>query len=149
LTAEERIELADSLSAYRAGDVVNALARYPAGRPQVSDAERIYHAALLLSVGQAEQSETTLALFPRPGAVAREPATNSVLASALRQLIAAVKQQTAPSVAGSEPGTNYATELLAASYYEQSRGTGEDSLRKALQLAREAANKSPSFGFAW
>src|SRR6185503_13287519 len=41
------------------------------------------------------------------------------------------------------------TEFLAASYYQQSRAVGEDSLKAALQLAWQAATNSPEFGFAW
>src|SRR5205814_2268107 len=42
-----------------------------------------------------------------------------------------------------------ATELLARSYYEQSRALRDTSLNRALSLARYAAAKSPRFGFAW
>jgi len=38
-----------------------------------------------------------------------------------------------------------ATEFLAGSYYQQSRG----NLPAALTAARKAAEKSPTFGFAW
>src|SRR5262249_44438028 len=41
------------------------------------------------------------------------------------------------------------TELLAASYYEQSLGIRETSLRAALELASRATTNSPDFGFAW
>jgi len=42
----------ESITAYRAGDLLAALAKYPASRQPGSDAERVYYAALLLSVGQ-------------------------------------------------------------------------------------------------
>src|SRR5437867_3148553 len=61
--AEQNI-LAESLAAYRVGDLLAALAKYPAGRKPGSDAERIYYAALLLSVGRVEQTETLLASLP-------------------------------------------------------------------------------------
>jgi Tfp pilus assembly protein PilF len=146
LTAEARQALADSLSAYRSGDLPGALAKYPEARSQeLSEAERVYHAALLLSVGQVEQTESILAKLP--SAINHQPSSNSVLAAALRQLIAAVKRE--ERGAWSVERAALSTELLAGSYYEQSRATGDESLRSALYLAQEAARKSPSFGFAW
>lgn len=141
LEAGEQTTLADSLLAYRRGDVLTALAKYPVGRVPGSDAERVYYAGLLLSVGQVETAQTTLAAVRAPGASDR----NVRLADALRQLIAAVKLQPASSTI--EP--QLATELLAASYYEQSRAVRGVSLEKALDLARQAAAKSPDFSFAW
>jgi len=41
------------------------------------------------------------------------------------------------------------TEFLASSYYQQSRGDRKTSLVLALQSAKQAAAKSPQFGFAW
>ena len=143
LTPEEQQALGDSLAAYRTGDLLAALARYPdlANRQPVSDAERVYHAAVLLSVGQVEQTEAALAALPAAGPSERLQR----LANALRQLIAAVKRQPAPSTLNPQ----LSTELLAASYYEQSRAVRETALRGALALARQAANTSPEFGFAW
>src|SRR5258706_15171374 len=60
LTSEEKSALQDSLAAYGAGDLLAALDRYPVGREPGSDAERVYHAALLLAVGQVEQTENEL-----------------------------------------------------------------------------------------
>src|SRR5208283_4751462 len=51
-TSEEQKVLSESLQAYRSGDLQVALAKYPAGRQPGSDAERVYYAGLLLSVGQ-------------------------------------------------------------------------------------------------
>jgi tetratricopeptide (TPR) repeat protein len=140
ITEEENI-LTDSLAAYRKGDLRHALDQYPANRKPGSDAERIYYAALLLSVGQVETCEAALA-----GLRATETSEkNQRLANALRTLIAAVKR---------EPGLstlNYqlSTEFLAASYYEQSRAIPDVSLQAALKLARQTTTTSPEFGFAW
>jgi Tfp pilus assembly protein PilF len=145
LTTHEQQVLAASLAAYREGDLLGALAKYPDARQPASDAERVYYAALLLSVGQVEKTEDALAALP-----AADPSEHlQRLATALRQLIAAVKRDTnfPPLTSHLSPAT--ATELLAASYYEQSLAFREDSLRKALKLAREAATNSPEFGFAW
>lgn len=144
LSSDEVQQLKASLGAYRSGDLLNALARYPASRSPGSDAEHIYHAALLLSVGQVEQTEAALARLQVTG-------TNQRLANSLRTLIAAVKRQPNPTTLHSQRSTNapHATELLAASYYEQSRATGDESLNAALELARRATTVSPEFGFAW
>jgi Flp pilus assembly protein TadD len=141
LTAAEQQTLAASLEAYRSGDLLAALAKYPDGRQPASDAERVYYAALLLSVGQVEKTETALSTL----AVANSTERLKRLATALRQLIAAVKRQPNPSTLNPE----LSTEFIAASYFEQSRALGEESLRHALDFARQAATNSPEFGFAW
>ena len=85
LTPAEQARLGDSLAAYRAGDLLAALAKYSG--PPDSGAVRVYHAALLLSVGHVERAEADLsALEQTPVA-----GTNRRLAAALRTLIAAVK----------------------------------------------------------
>jgi tetratricopeptide (TPR) repeat protein len=132
--------LGESLTAYRDGDLLAALAKYPDTRPDDSDAERLYHAALLLSVGKVAETETILATI----AAINSSETSQRLANALRTLIAAVKREPRPS------NDNYElpTELLAGSYYEQSLA-GPNSLATALQLARRAVTNSPNFGFGW
>jgi Tfp pilus assembly protein PilF len=149
LTAAETNELAESLVAYRAGDLLVALAKYPDARQPGSDAERVYHAALVLSVGQVEEAETNLSAMSATGVAEK----NQRLAAALRTLIAAVKREPRPSTVSysprwSEAKTNQlSSEFLADSYYEQSLG-GPKALDNALQLARRAAASSPNFGFA-
>ncbi|HWY75870.1 MAG TPA: FecR domain-containing protein, partial [Verrucomicrobiae bacterium] len=130
LTESERSSLADSLAAYRAGDLLGALAKYPTNRVPASDADRILHAALLLAVGQADQTDAALQSLQAP----------SSLAQALRKLIAAVKHQ---DFSSQPSGT--ASEWLAESYYLQSRS----KLSEALRAARMATGRSPNFGFAW
>jgi Tfp pilus assembly protein PilF len=133
--------LDDSLTAYRAGDLLQALANYPFSRQPRSDAEALYRAALLLSVGRVEDAEAALAQL-RSSIQGERPAR---LALALRTLIAAVKRQPNPSTLAPE----LSTELLAASYYKQSLALGDESLNSALALARQASTRSPNFGFAW
>jgi len=140
LSAEEQNALADSLAAYRKGDLQVALAKCPAGRQPASDAERIYYAALVLSVGEVDKAEATLGGLTSTDASSRP----QQLAGALRQLIAAVKFQT-----NSAPAPQLATEYLAASYYEQSLARRDISLTLALDYARRATATSPQFGFAW
>src|SRR5437667_1930754 len=123
--------LAASLSAYRNGDLLQALASYPEDRQPDSDPERIYRAALLLAVGQVEQTEAQL----------KELQAASALADALREMIAAVKFQ--PWNRAAPP--RLATEWLAESYYLQSRS----QLEASRQAAQAATEQSPNFGFAW
>ena len=138
LTADETNALAAPLAAYRAGDLLTALAKYPADRPD-SDAEKLFHAALLLAVGEVPETEAILAALP-----ANSDRTER-LAGALHQLIAAVKRQ--PAATTADP--KLASEFLADSYFEQSRAVRETSLESALHLARRATQVSPDFGFAW
>jgi Tfp pilus assembly protein PilF len=139
LTAGEQKYLASSLAAYRSGDLVAALEKYPAAGTNTSDGEKVYHAALFLSIGEVAEAEAALtSISDWSGGRVR-------LADALRQLVAAVKNQ--PSVSNARP--ELATELLAASYFEQSRAVRETSLENALKLAQQATEVSPNFGFAW
>jgi len=139
LTADEQKDLADSLAAYRSGDLLAALAQYPAGRWNISNNERVYQAALLLAVGEVEKADSMLS------SISEQPERAQRLAAALRQLIAAVKRQPSPTVLIPQ----LSSELLADSYFEQSRAIRETSLENALFLARQAATNSPTFGFAW
>ena len=129
LAVAEQQALATSLAAYRSGDLLAAEASYPLDRQPGSPAERVYCAATLLAVGQVESAEVLLKDDPSP------------LGAALREMIAAVKNQDAPR----PPAPATATEWMAESYYLQSRSRLEDA-RKAAQAA---AAKSPNFGFAW
>ena len=138
LTADEQKNLAGSLAAYRSGDLLLALAKFPAGNSD-TDAVKLYHAALLLAVGEVEKTEAALAALPK------NSERTARLAGALRQLIAAVKRQ--PTVMTGP--LQLTSELLAQSYFEQSRAVRETSLQNALNLARRAVTNSPNFGFAW
>ncbi|HLZ54562.1 MAG TPA: FecR domain-containing protein, partial [Verrucomicrobiae bacterium] len=140
-TPEEQKILGESLQAYRSGDLLAALAKYPAGRQPGSDAERVYYAGLLLSVGQVEPAESVLASLSVSNASSRPQR----IAAALRRLISAVKRQPNPAVLHPQ----LATELLADSYYEQSRAIPGSSLPAALASARQATTNSTDFGFAW
>lgn len=138
LTGEERRLLQDSLSAYRSGDLMEALRTYPAERQPVSASRKLYLAALSLAVGQVEKSETSLLSLEQESGFGER---QRELAQSLRQLIAAVKFKSWPETGNPE----LATSLMAASYFEQSRG----NLPEALRLASSATKRSPNFGFAW
>jgi tetratricopeptide (TPR) repeat protein len=133
LPAEAQTALGPSLQAYRSGDLLNALAKFPADRTPASGAERVYHAALLLAVGEVDQAQALLrdsVSEPRPAA----------LAAALQEMIASVKGEPSTRTA---PRT-LATEWLSGSYAAQSHR----DLPQALDMARSAAAKSPNLGFA-
>ncbi len=138
LATEEQRSFGDSLAAYRDGDLLAALAKYPDARQPASDAARVYHAALLLGASQVAEAETELSLLPATSVSQR-------LAIALRTLIAAVKHEPGPSPLKSQ----MASEFLAASYFEQSRAIAGVSLPAALSLARQAVTADTNFGFGW
>src|SRR6266581_4843292 len=58
---EQQAALADSLEAYRSGDLNAALEKYPVGKQPASDSERLYRAALALAAGQVTDAEQLLA----------------------------------------------------------------------------------------
>src|SRR5947207_8740053 len=60
LSDAEKDALSASATAYREGDLLGALANYPDNRQPASDAEKIFRAALLLSVGRVDQTEAML-----------------------------------------------------------------------------------------
>ncbi len=127
-TAAEKADLANSLSAFAAGDVLQALRDAPADAAARSAATRTYFAALKLAVGQVEEAEALLA-----------PA--GATAAPLRELIAAVKFQPLPA----RSDLTNSSDWLARSYYLQSRS----QLPAALDAARQAARLAPDLGFAW
>ncbi len=137
LSAAEQQALATSLTAYRVGSLPSALASYPEGRTPASTQERIYLAQLVLAAGQVTQAEEQLSQI-NPGGD-----QNQRLGAALRLMIAAVKGQE-QSQSSALSGA-LATELLAASYYHQSRF----KLTEALTAARAATVRSADFGYAW
>ena len=135
LSDAEKSALSDSLTAYRNGDLLQALASYPTNRTAVSAKERVYSAALQLAVGQVAETEAILAKLG-----AQEEGLLP-FADALRQLIAAVKFQ----IWNRSKPAGSATEWIAESYYQQSRS----QLEEARRAAKNAAEKAPEFGFAW
>jgi Tfp pilus assembly protein PilF len=120
-----------ALEAYRAGDLLRALSLYPEGRQPVSDAERVFQAALLMAAGQVDNAMRSLSNLKSPS-----PAAN-----ALREVSAAVKNQTIDNLSPPSSGS----EWMARSYYLQSRS----QLKEALAAAAEATRRSPRFGAAW
>jgi tetratricopeptide (TPR) repeat protein len=139
LTPEEQIALGASLAAYRQGDLLAALAAYPAMRQPGSGAEKIYLAALLLTIGEVSNAEGLLNSLGTADERERQ------LATALKTLIAAVKFEPRPEPAAPPTAGALASSLLAESYYQQSHF----ELEQALQAARAAVEKAPNFAFGW
>jgi Flp pilus assembly protein TadD len=131
LTASEQQTFNNSLKAYRAGDLLAALAAFPESRQPATDSERLLQASLLLAAGQVAQAESRLQELP----------AQSDVGAALREIVATVKGQTPGTLA--TPTT--ASGWMARSYTRQS----QSKLEEALSAAREAAKLAPDFGGAW
>jgi Flp pilus assembly protein TadD len=131
LTAAQKEVLAKSLDAYRQGDLLQAVQDFPEGRTPENDDERVFHAALLLSVGQVEQAGSLLATTN----------SSSSAAHALRLMMDTIQMRDVQPL----PDPQTATEWLANSYVLQSRF----DLAAALAAARKATGVTPQFGFAF
>ncbi|MEW6159027.1 MAG: TonB-dependent receptor [Verrucomicrobiota bacterium] len=131
LSAAEQRDLQASLEAYRAGDLGKAFASYPEGKETSSDAMRIYAAGLRLAVGKVDEAEQLLAGTGR----------SVRAADALRLLIATVRNETRAR----PQSPDSTSEWMAESYHRQARF----ELAEALEAARHASRRSPTFGFAW
>ena len=146
-----------SVAQYRSGDLLGALNQCPANWQPATQEERVYRAALMLSVGNVAGAEALMAQVqanPRPprssaaaGSVA-EPGLddpNARLSAALRQLMAVVQLRPGEPLVDARRTNLLATEWLALSYYQQFRG----QLAAARDSARQATQTAPAFGFAW
>jgi hypothetical protein len=162
LSPQEEQVLSNSLIAYRAGDLQGALAQYPPGRPPGSADERLFLAALWLSIGQVEECVSRLAQMPNRG---ESNERIERVGGALRQLIAAVKHERRERVVA----PTLPSEWLAESYYQQSRAGDtyqetmkdweeeyygkrfykDQALRNALKAAQLACRIAPDWDFAW
>lgn len=131
LSAEERDMLQLSLAKYRSGDLLGALQARPEDWRPESDAGRVFYAALLLSVGKADEAASLLSGLPEA----------SSQSNALRRLIGAVKGHKADRL----PTPTTGSEWLGESYALQA----QHQFDAALQAAHAAAVRSPQFGFAW
>ncbi len=133
LTAQQRKELAQSLTHYREGNLIDALRLYDAAAStaEVGASLELYESNLLLSVGEIDEVRSRLASL----------GNRSTVANALRYLIAAV---TFEEVSVSQQPAS-ASEWLASSYYLQSRR----DLNAAVEAARNATELSAQFGYAW
>src|SRR6185503_20090303 len=102
--------------AYARGNLIAAVSAYPAGREPASNSEKLYLAALLLSVGQVEKAQALMAqASPPAGAGGVSPPV--AVADAIRKVIGAVKSEAfeAKLLGGTS------SEWLAQSYAWQAR----------------------------
>ncbi|HMP81432.1 MAG TPA: FecR domain-containing protein [Verrucomicrobiota bacterium] len=141
LDAETTRTIAESLVAYRSGNLLKALAFYPTGRNAESRAEQLYYAGLLLSVGEVAEAGKLLNESTAESTSAHSERLDSI-ERGLRRMISTVLAEP-PNIQLSTP-TNTATEWLAISYEQQ----GIADLNSALAAARTAANWNTNFSFA-
>ena len=130
LPNSEAVALGEVLKNYRAGDLLGALAAWPAIQLPVSGSLLALHAQLLLAVGQVAEAEKSLADLP----------ANAPVVVALRELIATVKGGGTPT----NPTTRTSSALLARTYTLQSHA----DLPGARTAARQATELAPQSGFA-
>ena len=130
LTDSDRRAVAASLAAYREGDLLGALEKYPKNHRPLSMSARLYHAAVVLAVGRVDEARRTLASVPKE-------ASGRLALEEMIDAVNFVERDT-----GKDPDT--ASGWLARSYYEQSR----HRLERALEAARQASMLAPEFGFA-
>lgn len=140
LTDEERSFLGSSLTAYRAGNLIEARRTLPpVSKATESAGLRLYRATILLSCGAVESTKTLLS------ALSNE-ATNPLKAptEALSLLLGVVNRTALAPVSSAQPYTNSASWWLAESYRFQAVA----QLDAARAAARAAVKLSPGFGFA-
>src|SRR5205823_3613743 len=137
-SVEQQAALANSLEAYRSGDLNAALEKYPADRQPASDSERLYRAALALAAGEVTFAEQLL--VPTDSA---NGGRIHALRSALLELIAVVKGR--PRVELALITGESSSRWIAESYRLQA----ESDLNGALKAARRTVELSPEFGFGW
>ena len=93
-----QLDLAETLNAYRAGNLAAALARYPVNRTPVQAAEKLFLAGLLLAAGDLVSAEEWLETLSDEGSLT---VSQHTVLKALHLLIAAVKLQPRPGDANS------------------------------------------------
>lgn len=143
LADASRTALAASLAAYQAGDLLEAVSSYPAGRIPASDVERVYVAGLLLAVGQVAGAEQVLGtLDAAPGSIPRE------LAGALRVVVRVVNRRPGDEDAAAEDAAQ-ASPLASVQLAESYRWQAAGRLESALAAARRATELKPEFAFGW
>src|SRR5262249_11119549 len=129
LSGDEENTLHAVLTAYRAGDMLGALASWPERAAARSSGVVCFHAALRLAVGDVTQAQSAIDTVP----------SDFAPAMAIQELITAVKGS---SVNTATPQTS--SELLARSYLLQSRA----DLDGARDAARRAVERTPDLGIA-
>jgi hypothetical protein len=146
LTVAEEAALSASLAEYRSGGLLRALSAYPSGRTPASDSERVYLAALLLAVGQVEQSESLLDTLEETDPTARVRR----LASALRRVVDVVNLRERPSTLNSQSFSppNSSRSPITSNHnfnsppHSKRRGNAWSSRRNSPSVGRASPNWS-------
>lgn len=127
----------ESATAYRKGNLLEALKTLPASPPQDANA-KLYNAGVLLAVGSLDEARQLLSTVP-PNHPGRR---------ALERMIDAVLFRHGNEWRLDEIKT--ASEAIAESYYLQSRTTLDPSKLESARLAAlRATELAPGNGFAW
>ena len=143
----ERRKVAHSLEAYQEGDLLGALARYPAHDP-VSAAGKLYKANVLLAVGRVDEARTLMVQTPaaHPGRRALERMIEAVRLGP-EEVEARVDLRFFSGLdEGKETARQVtASEALAESYFQQAAFR----LPAAREAALRATRLAPENGYAW
>ena len=131
LGADDARILHDAIAAYESGDLLGALDRWPGRYHAASEGGKIFRAMIVLATGQVDEARSALS-----GVAKDAPGRR-----AIEEMIAAVNY--VERATDREPAT--ASEWMARSYHEQSRGR----LDSALAAAKKATATAPEFGYAW
>ncbi|MEK0449302.1 MAG: hypothetical protein RL088_1570 [Verrucomicrobiota bacterium] len=138
MSAAEQRAVAASLAAYREGDLLGALEKYP-NRAPGNTGGRLYKAGVLVAVGRVDEARVAL----------RSVDVSNPGRRALERMIAAVNYSPSMDRNANEPNPDPSgvsvSEEMAESYFLQSRG----NLEGALAAARRAAAGAPQNGYAW
>jgi Flp pilus assembly protein TadD len=139
--AREQVALGDVVKNYRAGDLLGALAAWPAALQPDTASAKILRAQLELAVGRVNAAENLLAgVTQNPGAAALSELVSVVREGTERRPPARLGDDAATSRA---EGRRSASEFLAHSYALQSAA----DLPAARTAAKQAVALAPDFGF--
>ncbi len=157
LGAEETNALAASISAYSAGDLVGAYTNYPSGFTPVTDAGRLYRAAIRLGVGKVDEARQAMGALGNAPPTADGANNVSRLAKALTRAIDVVRARSTKDslLRPGDPSSGQplqspaqmrlATEWLVESLHRQKALQLENS----LAAARRSVELAPDFAFGW
>ena len=144
LTTAETQELRKVLTNYGVGDLLAALAAWPAAAPMTNAGAACFRAQLELAVGRVAEAERLLVRLPddTPVVVALRELISVVRGDELERRSPARRVDDVESVRAG--GRRSASELLAHSYALQAR----TDLSGARTAARQAVGLAPQSGFA-
>ena len=133
----ETEDLADSIAAYRSGNLPSAITAYPWDADATGSAQLVFEAGLELAAGNPGDAEATLRKVME-STLTKE--NERRIARSLLRLIDVVAFR--PTESNIDPVLT--TELIVESISEQAQG----NLSRSLEHARDAAKLDPTFGYA-